>query len=491
MSVGNSIRKGTQWLLVDSIGGQLLRFSFGIALARILVPEDFGLLVTIQVFTGLVGLAASGGMGQALIRAKEADEQDFQVVFTMQLLIGILIYSVFFIIAPWFPDWFDNTIYKDLLRVSAVSFLLRPFVNIHISWLRRNMRFHESTVIRLIAAIFSGAISITMALNGFGVWSLILGGIAGSLLTVILIPRVTPLRTRIRFDLARTRQFGGYGLKVSANGVANYLRRQSSNLIISRLAGADMVGLFNKADSLGTMPFSTIGASIYQPVFREMAKHQDNIDRTKYLFFRSITLLIVYTAPLYIGLCWLADPFIGVVFGPKWIAASEPLQILSAASLLLCIENPCGAVLAAHNRLGRELVIQLISWVFVIIATFIGLQWGLSGVAWGILASRFFATVLMYIIAAQCIITSPIDLLRAIKPGGLLNLILVVVLTAVHFLLPTGYISTSPASYLVVMTLTGGSAYVLALLFLPIQALESESARLRKTLRLGSKAEAS
>ena len=375
MSIDNLIRKGTKWLLAESIIGQLLRFGYGVALARILVPEDFGLLVTIQVFTGMVGLAASGGMGQALIRSREADEKDFQVVFTMQIMIGILIYSVFFVIAPWFPDWFDNPIYKDLLRVSAISFLLRPFINIHISWLRRNMRFNESTIIRLIAATCSGAISITMALNGFGVWSLILGGIAGSLLTVIIIARVTPIRTRIRFDFARVRQFGGYGLKVSANGVANYLRSQTSNLVISRMAGADMVGLFNKAQSLGTMPFSTIGASIYQPVFREMAKHQDNIDRTKYLFFRSISLLIVYTAPLYIGLCWLADPFIVVAFGEKWIASAEPLQILSIASLLQCIENPCGAVLAAHNRLGRELIIQLASWVFVIIASIIGLQW--------------------------------------------------------------------------------------------------------------------
>jgi len=487
MSVSNSIRKGTQWLLVDSIGGQILRFGFGVALARILVPEDFGLLVTIQVFTGMVGLAASGGMGQALIRAKEADEKDFQVVFTIQLAIGILIYSVFFMIAPWFPDWFNNPVYADLLRVSALSFIFRPFVNIHISWLRRNMRFNESTIIRLIAATCGGIISISMAISGFGVWSLIFGGLAGSIITVSLIARTTPIHTRFCFDLKRARKHTGYGLKISANNVVTYLRNQSSNLIISRISGADMVGLFNKADSLGRMPFSTIGASIYQPVFREMAKHQDNLDRSKYLFLKSVSLLFAYTAPLYIGLCWLAEPFITVVYGEQWIASAEPLQILAIASLLLCLDNPCGAVIAAHNRLGSELIIQIISWVLVVIATFIGLNWGLIGVAWGMFITRFISTVFMYILALQCIKVDHSDLLKAVTPGFILNSILLVTLVITFSSLPTDLIINNQAIYLLIMTVAGGTAYLAAFLFLPLQSLATESDRLKVLLRLNKK----
>ena len=100
MSLGDSIRHGAKWLLGGNLASQVLQFGFGIVLARLLVPADFGVLVTVQIFTGLAGFIAGGGTGQALVRAKEAKHEDFQVVFTLQLLIGLLIYTVFFLMAP-------------------------------------------------------------------------------------------------------------------------------------------------------------------------------------------------------------------------------------------------------------------------------------------------------------------------------------------------------------------------------------------------------
>jgi len=100
VSQGNTIRHGAAWIFVGNIGYQALTFLFGIVLARLLVPDDFGLLLTIQVFTGFAGLIAGGGMGQALIRAKTATEQDYNIVFTLQLIIGCLIYTGFFVVAP-------------------------------------------------------------------------------------------------------------------------------------------------------------------------------------------------------------------------------------------------------------------------------------------------------------------------------------------------------------------------------------------------------
>ena len=130
------------------------------------------MLVTIQIFTGFVSLIASGGMGQALIRAKEASERDFQVVFSMQLAIGALIYLAFFLIAPWFAAWFHDPAYRNLLRVSALSFLIRPFLNVQNVWLHREMRFKEAAVVGLATALLTGIVSIAMAASGFGVWSL-------------------------------------------------------------------------------------------------------------------------------------------------------------------------------------------------------------------------------------------------------------------------------------------------------------------------------
>ena len=118
---GQSVRTG-QNAVCRNTGSQFLQFAFGIVLARVLVPADFGMIVTIQVFTGFVGMLASGGMGQSLIRAKEANTDDFNAVFTLQLLLGVLIYLGFFVSASWLAAFLDNPLYAELLRVSAISF---------------------------------------------------------------------------------------------------------------------------------------------------------------------------------------------------------------------------------------------------------------------------------------------------------------------------------------------------------------------------------
>lgn len=482
MSTGQSIRKGSQWLFTGNVGNYALQFIIGVALARLLVPADFGLIVTIQIFTGFVGLISTGGLGQALIRSKEAVELDFQVVFTMQLIVGVIIYLAFFSIAPWFPDWFDNPLYTDLIRISALSFILRPFANIHSSWLHRMMRFREQTIINLISAVVTGITSILMALAGFGVWSLVLGGFAGTIYAAIHLSRTTMLPTRLQFNWARLQRVSGYGSKVVANDLMEYFHKQICNLIISRVAGASTVGLFNKATSLGMMPSSTIGGSVYQPVFREMAKAQDDLDLSKYLFSRMTTLLVVYTLPFYIGLSWLAEPFITFVYGHKWVAAAAPLQIIALGGLFYCILHPCGAILAAHNRLGRELLVHGTATVITGLACYIGLEWGLIGVACGVLAGHFYTTALLFWLVTRTIRTGLSDLMLAIVPGLILGSVLILTLIVTHKLLPSHLADSHPGLYVFTCALSGGFAYCTAFLFIPIQSISSETSRWKNIL---------
>lgn len=483
MSLGQSIRSSSKWLVGSNLINQVLQFAFGVVLARLLVPADFGMIVTVQIFTGFVGLIASGGMGQALVRAKEASEKDFQVVFSVQLGIGVMIYAAFFAIAPWFPDWFGEQLYKDLLRISAISFLMRPFLNLHNIWLQREMRFKETSIIGFAANLASGVTSIAMAIGGFGVWSLVLGGLIGSAVSYLLVFRLTPMHSRLRFDRHVARQHSGFGFRIILNDFISYLRGQTSNFIITKLAGAAMVGVFNKGDSLAKLPFSTISGPIYQPVFRSMSAEQDNPDRIKYLFFKMVSLLVLYTLPVYVGLWWLAEPFIVVVYGKHWVDTAIPLQILAPLGLLYCVGHPCGAVLAATNRVGREVVVQTITWILVGLGCYFGLRWGLAGVAFGIVISQVYSTTHMYLLASQCFHAKIRELVNALVPGMILNGILVAVLLVVDAGLPTGMRSNAMGTYIFISTVAGTLAYVLAFLFLPFASLADEAKRWKRLLR--------
>ncbi len=119
-----------------------------------------------------------------------------------------------------------------------------------------------------------------------------------------------------------------------------------------------------------------------EPVFRAMSKVQNDMDKTKYILYRSITLLMVYVTPFYVGAFWVAKPFIEVVYGIKWLAVIEPLRILVMCGFFFNIMMPCGRLLDAQNRLTQEMVILVAEFIVVTAACMIGLRWGLTGVAW-------------------------------------------------------------------------------------------------------------
>lgn len=479
------MRHGIAWMFVGNTGRQALAFLFGIVLARLLVPDDFGALLSIQVFTGLAGFVAGGGMGQALVRAKDATKQDYDIVFTLQLGIGCLIYAGFFFAAPWFAKWYDTPLYGDLLRVSALSFIFRPLVNLPASMLYRHMRYKTQTIVGVIAMLVSNSTSISMAYLGYGVWSLIWGGIAGSLANMLMLIPLAKWRPGFSLELRRGRDIARYGILVSANDIVGYLRNQVSIFILSRTLGPASVGLYNKGESLARMPHSFITGSVYHVLFRAMASEQDNLDKCRYLFFRSIALVAVYATPFYIGLLWLAEPLIRGVYGEKWVAAAGPLAILAFAWPFWMANNLSGAVSAAHNLLGAELKIQVATLVITALCVVIALPYGIDGVAWAIVGAAAFSSLAMHRLALKYLKAKWRSSLRAVLPAVLLNGILTGTLFLLEQSLPPGWIERDFAR-IAIMGAAGGLVYAGCLLYLPIPELATERRRWKAKLRLNN-----
>lgn len=487
MSLGESIRSGVKWLAFGKIGGRLFEFAFGIALARLLVPADFGMIATIQIFTGFVGMFVAGGMGQSLIRAKHADAGDFTAVFTLQLGVGVLVYLAFFLCAPLIARFFNEPLYADLIRVSALSFLMRPLLTMRNAWLNREMQFRSRTLIDVATGFVGGATAVTLALAGLGVWSLTLAGLFGAMFNIVWLARLTPLRLHLNLDRSIMRKHAGFGAKIVGADFVNYVRGQSLILIMSKLAGPAMLGLFNKAESLSRLPNQVLMSPTMEPMFRAMSKSQDKLDQVKYLYYRAITLLMAFTAPAYVLLWWVAEPFITVVYGPNWSAAGAPMSVLALVGFFLNVTLPSSVLLAVRDRLGKEILATAVNIPIMVIGCVVGLRWGLVGVAYGLLIAQAVHAVQLYALVLRALPTRASDLLRAIAPGLLLGASsfawLAMVDAAIH-----DWARMRPVLYLAAMSSLGVAFAVAAFLWLPIPALHSESARWRtfiaKHLRL-------
>jgi O-antigen/teichoic acid export membrane protein len=487
MSLGQTMRRGVAWVFVGNTGKQLLGFLFGIVLARLLAPEDFGILLTIQVFTGLAGFVAGGGMGQALVRAKETSQADYDIVFTLQIGIGCLIYAFFFFVAPWIAQWYQTPIYTDLLRVSALSFLFRPFANLPGSILHRQMRYKALAFVGIVTLGISSVTSIVMAWFGYGVWSLIWGGMVGSAASMALLIPLARWRPRLSTRFMRGGEIARYGLLVSANDILNYLQQQTAIFILSRTLGPASVGLYNKGESLAHMPHSFITGSVYHVLFRSLATSQDNLDRCRYLYFRSLALVAVYATPFYVGLAWLAEPFMRGVYGERWVAAAAPLALLALAWPFWLINNLSGAVLGALDWLDREFPVQVALLAILALSIFAGLPWGIDGVALGVVGAAVYGGAHMTWLALACLKARGRDLVRALAPAVPLNLLLAAALAAIDASLDATGLGTGTRHDLLrlaVMGAGGALIYALAFLYLPIPMLASERLRWKLKLRL-------
>jgi len=481
-AVGEQIRRGTRWTLLARGNSYLLHFAFGVVLARLLTPADFGLVATIQVFTGFAGLFAGGGMGQALVQAKEVEDRDYRVVFTAQLAVGVLIYLLFFSIAPWFAWWFDNDLYKGLLRVSAVTFLIRPLQSVSVAMLSRAMRFKPISLTGITGLFATGVVSVALAFSGAGVWSIVLGGLVGGSANALGVLYASGFRPGLAFSRDSLARLGSYGTKIAILEVVSYAKSQTSTLFVSHFLGPSPTGIYNKASSLRSMPTDIVGASVYQPVFRALSGVQDNLDKTRYMYLRTLLLVTVYTYPLYVGLLWLAEPFIRVVYGEQWVSAAEPLQILAATGFLLCLGTPAGAVVAAQNRLGRELRVQLESWALLMVGLLMGVRWGIHGVAVAVTVVTVYTGVRMTVVAASLIKLRLGQVLRALQPALALSGIVLAVFVGAAALDLRGLLGGHEALYLAAMTVAGAGAYAAAFLLVPFPELATEAGRWRRLL---------
>src|SRR3569832_1048119 len=471
MSLGHSIRHGAKWVFIGNTGSLVVNFALGLILARLLVPAEFGMVATIQIFTSLAGFVAGGGMGQAIVRAKEASKRDYDLLFTLQFLIGLAIVSFFFVIAPWFGRWYANPLYADLLRVAALSFLVRPFFNVPSNMLHREMRFKAKTAVQLANLAVYNSIALRLAC--------LFSSMAGA----FQFAWYARWRPGICFDFARAGELMRYGLLASTNNIVCYIRVQLPTFILSRSLGPASVGLYNKAESLAARPHGFITGSVYEVLFRALAKEQDNLDTSRYLFFRSLTLVAVYALPFYIKKQKQTKPQKKTKNNQRWADSAGPLMILSLAAPLMMIENLSGAVLAARSWLGKELVAQVVMIGVAAAAILVGLPYGLTGVATGMVFALFYLTLHMFWLAKQSLNARWIDLARAFMPATLLNAILTGTKKQTKQTNPPTN-QTDKALYVLFMTTAGGLVYAICFLYLPISALASETARWKIRLKL-------
>ena len=411
---------------------QSLQFVFSAVLARLLVPNDFGLIALISVFTGFASVFVDLGFTAAIVQRSKVDERHLSTAFWLNVMAGTGLMVVVMGMAPAIAAFYDQPQLVPLTLALAPSFLLGSLVGLQSAMLTRQMNFKRLTMIENSALVGANALAIGLAVSGFGVWSLVALALASAAIRAVLLWSASSWRPRAFLDRESVRDLWGFSSRLTAFNAVNYWARNADNLLVGRFIGTDSLAFYNRAYNLMLLPLdlvSSVPARVMLPV---LSRLQDEPELVKRVYLRSIGLIALVTFPAMVGLFVVCEPFILTVYGSKWAPVIPLLQIFCVTGLVQSLHRTTGWIFYSQGRTDRLFTWGLFSTATAICSFFVGLPWGVRGIAVAYTCWSILITYPLLRVTGGLIGLSIREILRAVAGVGLASAVMGVVVWIVE-----------------------------------------------------------
>lgn len=380
------------WKLMERVGTQGIQFIVTIVLARILLPEDFGLIVLVTVFISIASVFVQSGFNTALIQKKDIDEIDLSSIFYLCLFMAFLLYVILFFSAPLIANYFEQPEFELVIRCLSLNLFFGAINTIQIAIISRNMQFKNLFVSSLGAILISGILGIYMAYASFGVWALVVQQLLNQCVVTFILWFKVKWRPRLIFSVQRVRILFSYGWKILASGLLDTLDSRLQSLIVGAVFSPTMLGFYNRGEQFPNLIVSNVDGSIQSVMFPTLSSHQDNNQRLKEIVRRAIVTSSFIIFPLMVGLAAIAEPLIKLLLTEKWLPAVPFLQIFCATYALWPIHSANLQVINAKGRSDLFLKLEIFKKILVLSILAITIQFGIYAMVWGGFISSVIST---------------------------------------------------------------------------------------------------
>ncbi len=362
---------------------QLSQFIAGLILARILSPEEFGLVGMITVFVSISQSLSDGGFGDALIRKKDAGEADYSTAFYFNLIASALIFAVLWFTAPAVAGFYGRPELIDIERVLGITILINAFGIVQRTMLTKNVNFRMHMRVNLAASVISGVAAIVMALTGFGVWSLVWRSIIRSVISAGMLWYTNRWVPLAGFSRESFRSLFSFGSRLLLSNLIDTLYNNMFLLIIGKFYSASQLGFFTRADQFSRLVSKNLTGTVQRVSYPVLSQVQDENVRLKDGYRKIIMATMFVTFTLMLGMAAFSESMIVTLIGKKWLPAVEFLQLLCLAAMLY----PLHALnLNIFNIKGRtdimlrlEIVKKLLAVPVIVIGIYAGIISLLAG----------------------------------------------------------------------------------------------------------------
>ncbi len=384
MKQENSLKKktisGLLWSFGDMMGNQGIQFIIQIILARLLAPEDFGLIGMILVFVALSNSLVDSGFTQALIRDQKANQTDYSTVFYFNLVVSFFIYGSLFVAAPFISNFFDQAQLTPIIRVLTLGVIVNAFSIIPRAMFTKEVNFKVQAKINMAASVSSGVVAVALAVMGFGVWSLVVRMLALNVVQAMLLVLSRKWLPSLAFSVASFKRLFGFGWKLLVSGLIDTAYNNVYYLIIGKQYSAKSLGYYTNAAKFSDVATQSLTATIQRVTYPVLSGIQDQEERLKQSFKKVIKLSGFLIFPLMVGLAAVAEPLIQLIFGGKWEPMVIYFQLLCIASMLYPIHALNLNILQVKGRSDLFLYLEIIKTIIptILIVLVIWMDWGIE-----------------------------------------------------------------------------------------------------------------
>jgi len=366
---------------MERIGVQGIQFIVMIVLARMLLPDDFGLIVLVTIFISIAAVMTQGGFSAALIQQKNVDAVDLSSVFYLNLFIAAILYVLLFFAAPSIALFFELPTLSSILRILAITLFFNAFSGIQQTIIAREFQFKKLFASTLSAAVFAGIVGIVLAYTNYGIWALVGFQLTNQFLVTFILWFTINWRPKWLFSFKRIRRLFSYGWKLLAASLIDTIDANLRGLLIGKLFHPAVLGFYNRGEQFPSLVVNNINGSIQAVLFPTLSSHQEDKKRVKEMVRRAIVTSSFIIFPMMVGLAVIAEPLVLLLLTEKWLPAVPFIQIFCAGYALWPIHT---ANLQAINALGRSdifLKLEIIKKIVGVVVLIISIPFGVYAVA--------------------------------------------------------------------------------------------------------------
>lgn len=371
--------KGVGWSAADAFLGQGVGFIVGLVLARLLSPEEYGLIGIVTIFTTIMMGVVDSGFSNALIRKQKVTEADYSTLFFFNLGVSILMFGLLFLAAPWIARFFDRPQLVELVRVMGLLLVLQALSIVQNTILSRNIDFKTKTKASVISAVCSGVIGIVMAFMGFGVWSLVAQQLSRQFIYSLCLWVYNRWWPQMQVSLESLKYMWGFGWKVLLSGMLDNIWKELYQMVVGKFYSPATLGQYTRAKEYARIFSSNLTTIVQRVSFPVLSQVQNDETRMVSAYRRVIKTTMFVTAVVLMSMGAVAEPLIYCLIGPQWHIAATFLPLICLSLSL----HPLHATnLNMLQILGRtdiylylEIVKKIISVVPLCIGIFVNVYW--------------------------------------------------------------------------------------------------------------------